>query len=1235
MAEKKKYNSILISGRKNQTLTYSKYVKDDESGESVKESLDKKVNVTDELTTQQIKNGAITNEKMAAGSVGNTNLQDGSVSNEKLEDGSITNEKLAENSITKDKLKDNTIGVEKLDPELRQTINAATGLPENLVETIQNVDDTLADHQSQLNDIQSQIDDKQQQITANDEDISLLQTRSTQMEETIKSISATGGASQATAVTYNNEKSGLTAVNAQAAIDEVDSKLRDLSSDTKDIKYLQYTESRFINYNDGAIIDASPTTQWQTTDKFRVAVGAKIVYRFEGLATNAAFIAAYDKQGNYLKNKSVQGGTTFVEGTYIVEEGVYYIAICHYEEYSGTIQPFIHSQIEGIENEISDTNNNIRNLSSIVANDIKSLKTLSFVGERYIQYADGNNVNASGTSWSATDRIRVVAGVTIKYSFTNTAENVAVIAAYDKDLNYIQNKSVKGSANSVSGTYIVDADVYYIRISRYEIYEGTIQPFFQAQINNIVSDLGDNLLYKSFVRKPMLFTSKRALFTGDSITYGFTSGLTNTHGIGDYPKLLSEKLNMDYVNAGVAGTTITQTQYGTIKTQIENGVSGNYDYLFIAGGINDWQLGISLQDFRAAVKDYCTYINENYPISTQVIWITPINHAGYKIDRNVIPQRQNETTVNQYRNIISEEVLANDKFNRFSLIQGTDLNFPTSKADPYFIRTAFGDKLHPSEYGYKNIYVPELISILQASDNNSICLTSEEGLSSNNDAQGEKIQVYFTSSSIDGNPIGMGVPHVGMVRVRCMEGTLYLLKCKIDGSRGNILGIELVKQIENSSSDNGTIKDIIVDVCLDANEFIAIAGKFKYGNTASSSKLRMTSTDLQFDNLQEMLDSVKSNSLKLSSFGNYCVGYALYETIDGMSKQVDRLLQERNGHIIVDASGRGDFTSLQEAIDAIGNKHATIHVKEGRYKMSAANSYNEGSQKHLNIIGENKYKCIVYNDDGFYETGENYKDTSCLKLSGDCRVEKLTIQSTSEHYSGSNDDGHKTSYCINNDFKGDDINDWLEIVDCIMYNDHSACLGLSLRNNVRVVNCEMESNIEGNSGIGTILAHVDTIANHRILEMKQCIIKGSKYGFTHNTANAWKDGNVYYYMDLRTIGNTIIAPIQFSVFNGSTEIEDLVNCLVTEFCHGNNVDKINNYPLIGKLMNDSSVVSNKEIVFTDKTGNKRTCLSSSFGDFQINLAYDMEYTISVDGYIIQDNKISIKSPTSKNINVKL
>lgn len=144
MAEKKKYNSILISGRKDQTLTYSKYVKDEESGESVKESLDKKVNVTDELITQQIKDGAITNEKMAADSVNteqvvnesivNSKLSKDAVSTEKLQDGSVTNEKMAKDSLTKD----------KLDPELRKTLDAAVGLPDDLVTMIQNVDESLA-----------------------------------------------------------------------------------------------------------------------------------------------------------------------------------------------------------------------------------------------------------------------------------------------------------------------------------------------------------------------------------------------------------------------------------------------------------------------------------------------------------------------------------------------------------------------------------------------------------------------------------------------------------------------------------------------------------------------------------------------------------------------------------------------------------------------------------------------------------------------------------------------------------------------------------------------------------------------------------------------------------------------------------------------------------------------------------------------------------------------------------
>lgn len=314
MAEEVKYNNTLVSGRADETLTYTKYVKDESSGKSTKELLDEKVNKTDQLGTTQIADKAVTNEKLAEHSVDNSKLspdsvsydkiqndavitekiQDNAVTTEKVEEKAITNtklgdqsvdgrvvreasletkhfanesvttEKVARKSITKDKLADNavdvsqvvdgsignsklspdsvttekikdssvtnekvaddTLGIEKFDPELRKTIQAATGLPEDLSQMIQDVDKSVKQLKEKDTDLQSQIDDKQQQITANDDDISLLQIRSTQMEKAIKNISASGGASQASAVTYENTESGLDSVTAQGAIDELANK---------------------------------------------------------------------------------------------------------------------------------------------------------------------------------------------------------------------------------------------------------------------------------------------------------------------------------------------------------------------------------------------------------------------------------------------------------------------------------------------------------------------------------------------------------------------------------------------------------------------------------------------------------------------------------------------------------------------------------------------------------------------------------------------------------------------------------------------------------------------------------------------------------------------------------------------------------------------------------------------------------------------------------------------------
>lgn len=70
----------------------------------------------------------------------------------------------------------------------------------------------------------------QNQITGNDNDIATLNTKHESLSKTVQGIAATGGASTATNVTYNNDSSGLNAENAQDAIDELENKKFDKAS---------------------------------------------------------------------------------------------------------------------------------------------------------------------------------------------------------------------------------------------------------------------------------------------------------------------------------------------------------------------------------------------------------------------------------------------------------------------------------------------------------------------------------------------------------------------------------------------------------------------------------------------------------------------------------------------------------------------------------------------------------------------------------------------------------------------------------------------------------------------------------------------------------------------------------------------------------------------------------------------------------------------------------------------
>lgn len=206
-----KEDSILTSAIKDGAVTsdklYNNAVKNKHLDNS---SVDSRVIADESIDTSHIKNGIVTYEKLAENSVGNTHLVDASVNSRVLDDNAVTSEKIADASITyakiqehtvnegnmaadaistrtivdenvtnrklatdavseekilnesvttpkikdsavtNDKLADKTITIDKLDEKLKGAIEAATGMPEDLMkqflemsENISNLQDTV------------------------------------------------------------------------------------------------------------------------------------------------------------------------------------------------------------------------------------------------------------------------------------------------------------------------------------------------------------------------------------------------------------------------------------------------------------------------------------------------------------------------------------------------------------------------------------------------------------------------------------------------------------------------------------------------------------------------------------------------------------------------------------------------------------------------------------------------------------------------------------------------------------------------------------------------------------------------------------------------------------------------------------------------------------------------------------------------------------------------------------
>lgn len=107
-------------------------------------SLESKHLANESVTTDKIARKSITKDKIAEGAVDETLVKDGSIVNSKLSKNAVSTDKIENGSVTNDKLASGTLKIDKFDPELRKAIESATGLPDNIVELIQDVDESLA-----------------------------------------------------------------------------------------------------------------------------------------------------------------------------------------------------------------------------------------------------------------------------------------------------------------------------------------------------------------------------------------------------------------------------------------------------------------------------------------------------------------------------------------------------------------------------------------------------------------------------------------------------------------------------------------------------------------------------------------------------------------------------------------------------------------------------------------------------------------------------------------------------------------------------------------------------------------------------------------------------------------------------------------------------------------------------------------------------------------------------------
>lgn len=263
--------------------------------------------------------------------------------------------------------------------------------------------------------------------------------------------------------------------------------------------------------------------------------------------------------------------------------------------------------------------------------------------------------------------------------------------------------------------------------------------------------------------------------------------------------------------------------------------------------------------------------------------------------------------------------------------------------------------------------------------------------------------------------------------------------------------------------------------------------------------------------------------------------------------------------IILDKHGNGDYTEIDDAIDNANDSAdspTTILVMPGTYKTKQRDSsYSPNkNNRYLNIIGVNKYQCIIANSNGAYTEGVDYVDNSCLSFAGNCLIKNITIKSTHEDYdSDTHGEGWCRAYCIHID--SDMVSgSTVEVNDCILINDHHSCVGIGGRNGTNIIfrNCLVKhSSIYASWDFSApfFVHEVNKLTDFKFI-VDGCRIKSTTHSGFNISYNAL-GGDEYPYI-CEFIQNVLKLPEGKNAIISSNSVQ------LGDFCYGNNYADLNN-----------------------------------------------------------------------------